>query len=34
MNPTTALNEIPFMTSIKLQHVLAMGCHPQGIKKI
>jgi hypothetical protein len=32
MNQTNALNEIPFMTSIKL-HVSALGCHPQGSKK-
>lgn len=33
MNLTNALNEIPFVTSIKLQHVAALGCHPQGVKE-
>jgi len=33
MNPTNALNEIPFVTSIKLQHVAALGWHPQGVKE-
>jgi hypothetical protein len=29
--PTHALNKIPFMTSIKLLHVSAPGCHPQEV---
>ena len=29
-HPTYAPNIIQFMTSIKLLHVLALGCHPQG----
>jgi hypothetical protein len=29
--PTSARNEIKFMTSINLLHVLVPGCHPQGV---
>ena len=29
--PTNALNKIQFVKSIKLLHVLALGCHPPGI---
>lgn len=29
--PTYALNKIQFITSIKLIHVSALGCHPQGV---
>jgi hypothetical protein len=32
--PTSALNEICFVTSINLLHVSAPGCHLQGIFRI
>jgi hypothetical protein len=29
-----AINKIQFMTRIKILHVSALGCHPQGVFKI
>ena len=31
LQSTNVLDKIQFMTSIKLLHVLAPGCHPQGV---
>ena len=31
--PKNETDETPFMTSTKLLHVSALGCHPQGVKK-
>jgi len=29
--PKNALNKTQFMTSLKLLHVSALGCYPQGV---
>ena len=31
---TNVLNKLQFITNIKILHVSAPGCHPQGVKKV